>query len=158
MHPTPKKKKSGKRTQNTWICHYYWSLIILTVPPGVCDAGSLPNSSWLAEGVAPIVDHQSLHRQAGTSDLLRVVVFLQGLLQLARDFLEESDLLLQVMLHLGLEVSHADLVEVLDLGQRGAGDDVAALVDTFRLGGVHLALLHMFLALLYLRQGACCWR
>lgn len=62
------------------------------------------------------------------------------------------------MLHLGLEVSHADLVEVLDLGQRGAGDDVAALVDTFRLGGVHLALLHVFLALLYLRQGACCWR
>lgn len=64
---------------------------------------------------------------------LRVVVFLQSLLELSCDLLEEGDLLLQVVLHLGLEVAHADLVEVLDLSQRGAGDDVAALVDALRL-------------------------
>lgn len=87
--------------------------------------------------------------------LLGVVVFLQGLLQLARDFLEEGDLLLQVVLHLRLEVAHADVVEVLDLGQRGARDDVAALVDALHLRRVHLALLHVLLALLHLRQGSC---
>lgn len=86
---------------------------------------------------------------------LRVVVLLQGLLQLARDFLEEGDLLLQVVLHLCLEVAHADLVEVLDLGQRGEGDDVAALVDPLRLRWVHFALLHVLLAFLHLRQGSC---
>lgn len=88
-------------------------------------------------------------------NFLRVVVLLQRLLQLARDFLEEGDLLLQVVLHLRLEVAHADLVEVLDLGQRGAGDDVAALVDPLRLRRVHFALLHVLLALLHLRQGPC---
>ena len=33
------------------------------------------------------------------------------------------------MLHLCLEVTHTDLVEVLDLSQRGAGNDVAAVVE-----------------------------
>lgn len=85
---------------------------------------------------------------------LRVVVFPQSLFQLACDLLEERDLLLQVALHLGLEVPHPDLVEVLDLGQRGAGDDVAALVDALRLRPVHLAFLHVLLALLHLGQGS----
>ena len=101
------------------------------------------------------MNHQGLNRRAATSELLRVVVLLQSLLEFACDFLEEGDLLLQVVLHLGLEVTHADLVEVLDLSQRGTGDDVAALVDAFRLGPVHLTLLHMLLALFHLRQGPC---
>lgn len=101
------------------------------------------------------MDHQGLNRRAEASGALRVVVLLQSLLQLACDLLEEGDLLLQVVLHLRLEVTHADLVEVLDLGQCGAGDDVAALVDALRLRPVHLALLHVLLALFHLRQGSC---
>lgn len=80
---------------------------------------------------------------------------MQSLFQLARDFLEEQNLLLEIVLHLGLEVSHTDLMEVLDLSQRGAGDDVAALVDAFCLGPVHLALLHVLLALPHFCQGSC---
>lgn len=86
---------------------------------------------------------------------LDVVVLPECLLQLACDFLEEADLLLQVELHLGLEVAHADLVKMLDLGQRGEGDDVAALGDAFGLLPLHLALLHVFLALLHLGQSSC---
>lgn len=62
------------------------------------------------------------------------------------------------MLHLRLEVAHADVVEVLDLGQRGARDDVATLVDALHLRRVHFALLHVLLALLHLRQGSCVGR
>lgn len=85
---------------------------------------------------------------------LRVVIFPQSLFQLARDLLEERDLLLEIALHLGLEVPHPDLVEVLDLSQRGAGDDVAAVVDALGLRPVHLAFLHVPLALLHLCQGS----
>ena len=73
---------------------------------------------------------------------LGLVIHVEGLLQLAGDPLEEADLLQQVVLHLALEVAHARAVEVLDLGQRGAGDDVAALADATVRGPV-LALLHL---------------
>ena len=83
---------------------------------------------------------------------LSLVVHLQGVLQLAGDLLEEADLLAQVVLHLGLEVAHADVVEVLDLGHGGEGDDVAALPDAVRLRPLHLALFHVLLALLHFCQ------
>lgn len=81
---------------------------------------------------------------------LGVVVLPERLLQRACDFLEEADLLPQVVLHLRPEVSHADVVEVLDLGQGGERDDVAALMDGVSLLPLHLALFHMSLALLHL--------
>lgn len=102
-----------------------------------------------------LLPHRSLNGRAPKRRPLDVVVLLQGLLQLARDSFEEGDLLLQVVLHLRLEVAHADLVEVLDLCHRGAGDDVAAVVDALGLRGVHLALLHVLLAFLHLCQGSC---
>lgn len=98
---------------------------------------------------------KGLNQQAVTCRLLRVVIFLQSLLELACDFLEEGYLLLKVVLHLGLEVSHTDLVEVLDLSQGGAGDDVTALVDALGLSRVHLSLLHVFLALFHFCQRPC---
>lgn len=105
----------------------------------------------ITEAARPFV----VETQNGLGDPLCVVVLLQSLFQFARDLLEERDLLQEMVLHLGLEVSHADVVEVLDLGQRGAGDDVAAVVDAICLRPVHLALLHVLLALLHLRQGSC---
>lgn len=61
----------------------------------VRDSGcSLPKTVLAGHGRCFAVDHQGLHWRAATSDLLRVVIFLQGLLELARDFLEEGDLLL----------------------------------------------------------------
>lgn len=87
--------------------------------------------------------------------LLGAVVFLQGLLQFVCHLLVEADLLLQEVLHLGLEVAHADLVEVLDLRQCAEGDDVAALADALRLLRLHLPLLHMLLALLHFGEGSC---
>lgn len=116
--------------------------------------GSLGRHSWSMVGGGGGGCIIMAHRGSLTV-FLGVVVFLQRLLQLSRHLLEEGDLLLQVVLHLGLEVTHADLVEVLDLGQCGARDDVAALVDALRLRPVHLALLHVLLALLHLRQGSC---
>lgn len=61
--------------------------------------------------------------------LLAVVVLLQRLLQLGGDLLEEVDLLTEVLLHLGAEVPDPRAVEMLDLCQRGAGNDVAAIVE-----------------------------
>lgn len=61
--------------------------------------------------------------------LLDVVVSLEHVLQLAGDLLEEGDLRAQVVLHLGAEVPHPRTVEVLDLCQGGAGNDVAAVVQ-----------------------------
>lgn len=57
---------------------------------------------------------------------------MQRFLQFGRNPLEEGDLLLEVVLHLGLEVAYSGAVEVLDFGQRGTGNDVAALVDVMR--------------------------
>lgn len=50
------------------------------------------STGWLREMYGHL--DQGLSRQAEASDILRVVVFLQSLLQLACDFLEEGDLLL----------------------------------------------------------------
>lgn len=72
--------------------------------------------------------------------LLHVIVPLQHVLQLGRDLLEEGDLGAQVLLHLAAEVADPGAVEVLDLGQRGARDDVAALVELALLLG---AVLHL---------------
>lgn len=69
-----------------------------------------------------------------------LVVLLQRVLQLGGDLLEEDDLLAEVVLHLAAEVPYARPVEMLHLGQRGAGDDVAAVVEVpVRL----LAVLHL---------------
>lgn len=69
-----------------------------------------------------------------------LVVLLQRVLQLGGDLLEEDDLLAEVVLHLAAEVPYACPVEVLYLGQRGAGDDVAAVEEVpVRL----LAVLHL---------------
>lgn len=57
---------------------------------------------------------------------------MQRFLQFGCNPLEEGDLLQEVVLHLGLEVAYSGAVEVLDLGQRGTGNDVAALVDVVR--------------------------
>lgn len=51
---------------------------------------------------------------------LRGVILAQGFLQRGGDLVEEGHLLCQEVLHLRPEVPHAELVEVLDLGQRGA--------------------------------------
>ena len=75
-----------------------------------------------------------------------VVVPLQRVLQPGGDLLEEADLLTEVVLHLQAEVPYPRAVEVLDLGQRGAGDDVAALVELALLLGT---VLHL---------GQCTWR
>lgn len=61
--------------------------------------------------------------------LLDVIVSLEHVLQLGGDLLEEADLVTEVMLHLRAEVPYPRAVEVLDFGQRGAGDDVAAVVE-----------------------------
>lgn len=61
--------------------------------------------------------------------LLHVIVPLKHVLQLAGDLLEEGDLRTEVVLHLGAEVPHPRTVEVLDLCQGGAGNDVAAVVQ-----------------------------
>lgn len=71
---------------------------------------------------------------------LRLIVHVQRLLQFGCDLLEEGDLLQEVVLHLGLEVPYSGVVEVLDLGQGGAGNDVAALVDVVRRRDVFLLL------------------
>lgn len=63
---------------------------------------------------------------------LSLVVHVERLLQFGCNPLEEGDLLQEVVLHLGLEVAYSGAVEVLDLGQRGTGNDVAALVDVLR--------------------------
>ena len=60
-------------------------------------------------------------------------VLLLGFFQLPSNLLEE-DFQLEVVLHQGLAVTHTGLVEVLDLGQHGEGDDVASLADALRLG------------------------
>lgn len=72
--------------------------------------------------------------------LLVVVVLLQRLLQFGGDLLEEVDLLTEVVLHLGSEVPYPRAVEVLDLCQRGAGDDVAAVMELALLLGTVLHL------------------
>lgn len=61
--------------------------------------------------------------------LLAIVVLLKRLLQLGGDLLEEVDLLTEVVLHLGAEVPYPCAVEMLDLCQRGAGNDVAAVME-----------------------------
>lgn len=61
--------------------------------------------------------------------LLLIVIPLKCVLQLGRDLLEEADLLAEVMLHLRAEVPYPRTVEVLDLCQGGAGNDVAAVVE-----------------------------
>lgn len=61
--------------------------------------------------------------------LLAIVVLLKRLLQFGGDLLEEVDLLAEVVLHLGAEVPYPCAVEMLDLRQRGAGNDVAALME-----------------------------
>lgn len=61
--------------------------------------------------------------------LLVIVISLERVLQFGRDFLEEADLLTEVVLHLRAEVPYTRAVEVLDLCQRGAGNDVAAVVE-----------------------------
>lgn len=86
---------------------------------------------------------------------LDAVVLVKSLLQLLRHFLEKYDLLLQEVLHLGLEVAHTDLVEVVDLSQRGEGDGVAAGLDALGLLRLHLPLLHVPPALLHLGQSTC---
>lgn len=65
---------------------------------------------------------------------------MQRFLQFGCNPLEEGDLLQEVVLHLGLEVAYSGAVEMLDLGQRGAGNDVAALVDVVRRRGVFVLL------------------
>lgn len=66
--------------------------------------------------------------------LLVIVVFLKSVLQLGGDLLKELDLLMEVVLHLQAEVPYSGSVEVLDLRQRGAGYNVAAVVElTFHL-------------------------
>lgn len=72
--------------------------------------------------------------------LLAVVVLLQRLLQFGGDLLEEVDLLAEVVLHLGAEVPYPSAVEMLDLCQRGAGNDVAAVVELALLLGTVLHL------------------
>lgn len=59
------------------------------------------------------------------------------------------------MLHLGLEVPHSGLMEVLDLSQCGERDDVAAFPDPICLLALHLPFLYMLLAFLHLRQSTC---
>lgn len=59
------------------------------------------------------------------------------------------------MLHLGLEVPHSSLVEVLDLSQRGERDDVAAFPDAICMQAFHLPFLYVLLAVLHLRQSTC---
>lgn len=61
--------------------------------------------------------------------LLAVVILLKRLLQFSGDLLEEADLLTEVVLHLGSEVPYPRAVEMLDLCQGGAGNDVAAVVE-----------------------------
>lgn len=74
------------------------------------------------------LDSTQLH--SFLSDLLLVsVILLKRLLQFAGDLLEEVDLLTEVVLHLGAEVPYPRAVEVLDLCQSGAGNDVAAVVE-----------------------------
>lgn len=46
-------------------------------------------------------------------------------------------------------------MEVVDLGQGGEGDGVAAVLDAVRLLQLHLALLHVPPALLHLGEGPC---
>lgn len=72
--------------------------------------------------------------------LLHLIISLQRVLQLGRDLLEEGDLSAQVLLHLAAEVADPGAVEVLDLGQCGTGDDVAALLELALLLG---AVLHL---------------
>ena len=79
------------------------------------------------------------------ASLLVVVVLLQSILQLGSDLLEEADLLAKVVLQLGPEVPDACTVEVLDLSQCGAGNDVAAFIDA--------SLPFLFLTLLHFGQG-----
>lgn len=86
---------------------------------------------------------------------LGIVILLKRLLELACDLLEEADLLLEVMLHLGLEVPHSSLVEVLDLSHCGERDDVAAFPDAVCLQAFHLPFLYVLLAFLHLRQSTC---
>lgn len=90
-----------------------------------------------------------------TNAALGIVVLLQGLLKLGGDLLEKANLLTEEVLHLGLEVSHADLMEMVDLSQRGERDDVAALADALCARSLHLALVHVLLALLHFGQGSC---
>lgn len=71
-------------------------------------------------------------------------------LQFGCNSLEEGDLLQEVVLHLGLEVAYSCAVEVLDLGQRGTGNDVAALVDV-------LCRRDVFILLALLRFGQSSW-
>ncbi len=78
--------------------------------------------------------------------LLVVVVSLKRVLQLGGDLLEEADLLTEVVLHLRAEVPYARAVEVLDLCQRGAGNDVAAVVEV------------TFLLWTVFHLGQCTWR
>lgn len=73
--------------------------------------------------------HLSLPAQLLSDLLLAIVVLLQRLLQLGGDLLEEVDLLAEVVLHLGAEVPYPCAVEMLDLCQRGARNDVAAVVE-----------------------------
>lgn len=72
--------------------------------------------------------------------LLAIVVLLERLLQLGGDLLEEVDLLTEVLLHLGAEVPDPRAVEMLNLRQRGAGNDVAAIVELALLLGTVLHL------------------
>lgn len=59
------------------------------------------------------------------------------------------------MLHLGLEVPHSSMVEVLDLSQRGERDDVATFPDAICMQPFHLPFLYVLLAVLHLRQSTC---
>lgn len=61
--------------------------------------------------------------------LVVIIISLKRVLQLAGDFLEEANLLAQVVLHLQAEVPYTCAVKVLDLGQRCTGNDVAAVVE-----------------------------
>ena len=82
------------------------------------------HQSTLSSGI-PLPSWSSLP----LASLLVIVVSVQRVLQLGRDLLEEADLLAEVMLHLRAEVPYTCAVEVLDLSQRGAGNDVAAVVE-----------------------------
>lgn len=75
---------------------------------------------------------------------------MQRFLQFGSDPLVEGDLLQEVVLHLCLEVAYSGAVEVLDLSQRGTGDDVAALVDV-------VCRRNVFVLLALLRFGKSSW-
>lgn len=69
--------------------------------------------------------------------LLVIVISLKCVLQLGGNLLEEANLLTEVVLHLRAEVPYTRAVKVLDLCQRGTGNDVAAVMElTFLLWAV----------------------